>query len=700
MKRYLFLLLAVIASTQAYAEFSLLINNPQFQWQKKTQGFITNPDLVITPRGVYAEMEFTFTINCQNNYNVKDTLEAVLNFELPANSFVHDSWLWLDANTIIQADIMERGRGIAIYEGIVRRRRDPSLLVKTGENSYSLSVFPLTTAYPRQVKIVYSVPFNWLTDRVNIPLPTGILNTSLVKPPLTVHVRNDANYIQPSFTEQAYGSFVTSTSTGLDNLSIPYTAYEEDLTLNYQPVMNNGTLLYTFPTNINEGIYQLVVNPANVLGQAAAKNFVIILDHDNIGINTIYDFDKVKNYVHSLLRNNANPTDSFNIFYVDATNVVRQTSAGWSAADAASVSTAFNSLPNAINSNNKLKYEELLKAALAFCKTKPGNAAQAILISNSTTLNNQTLADTTFNRINAFLGGFTNKVHIINNSAQAQWSGGVTHIGNELFYSKLAITSGGSFYKYTSSVYVNSKYQYTLDVKNILEQTYRQAGTNLSSFGITLPLSGGFIYSMYDVTRLNRFSTSTPYVETGKFVGSIGSGNVDVALLTGSGLVSAQLPLSSVAAGWDHSRKAWNYLYIDEMKGMNGMGSYTVEMIDSSIRNRVLCDLTVFLAIETGDTIYASANELDVEEIKQVSLVTKCYPNPFIDQLTIEFATDVEELIIMDMSGRVVFSHKPGTERKFVWNGRNTAGNQVPAGVYVIKAKTRSSIQTLKVIRQ
>jgi len=710
MKKSLFVLLAILACTGVLAQTSLRINNPDFTWQQQTQGFITSPEVVITPKGVYAQVEFTFKIHCQNNYFPTDSLEAVLDFELPANSFVHNSWLWLDSTTIIQADIVERGRAIQIYEGIVMRKRDPSLLLKTGENQYQLNVFPLTTSYPRKVKIVYSVPFTWLQNKVNVPLPTEILNASLVKPPVTVRVKYDNKYAQPSLSEQPYSNYIISTTTNEETLQIPYLAYENDLTLNYQTNLSGGVMLNTYATGVNEGIYQLVVDPATVLGTTSPKHIVFILDHQNTSLNyDIFTFQQVRKYVQSFLRNNCNSTDSFNIFYTDVTNTIQQTSAGWSAADAANISSAMNSLPNAINSNSIQVYEELIKTALAFCKTKPGNDAQVIMFSNSTSMNTQAKADSSFNRINAFLGGFSNKVHLLNTSYKNNWSNGTTFVGNELFFSKLALASGGNSYKYTGTVYSYPFTYYKLDVKNILRKTYQHMGTNLSSFDISIPLSGGFQHSIYDVTQFNRFCTSAPYVETGRYIGTVGTGNVDVMVMTGNGMVTAQLPLSSVNTASVHSRQAWNHLYIEDLKGQNALGMYTTEIIDSSISNRVLCAYTAFLAVETGDTITSSVNEngpgsggggLDVDDPDKAKATLKCYPNPFTAELTIEFSVDVEELIILDISGRIILSHKPGGDRKFVWNGRNNSGMEVPAGVYLIRARTKTGVETVKVIRK
>ena len=704
MKKFTLTVCAFCAFIFSSYAAGLLINNPQFTWQQKTQGYITEPTMVITPKGVYAQVEFTFRIHCQNSYSPTDSLEAVLDFDLPSNSFIHNSWLWLDDLTIIQADLIDRGRAIQIYEGIVKRRRDPSLLLQTGNNSYRLNVYPLSTGYARKVKIVYSIPFYWLKNRVNIPLPTDILNASSIKPSLTLIVKGNNNFTAPYFSEQAFSSYIIASSGNDQILQIPSTVYQNsDLTLNFQTNLNSGVLLNTYPTDINSGIYQLVVNPEQILGPPTPKSVVFILDHSGTS-GTIYSFAQIKSNLKSYLLNQFSNTDSFNIFYNNTSGVLQQAFPTWVATDSFSVVTALNSLPASINNNNLAKYEDLLKNALMFSKSKPGNSSQVVLISNSSVISSQALADTTFNRLNNYLGGFSNKIQIINNSSYNLWIGTTYVLVNELLYSKLSLASGGNYFKYSGS-----GSSISLDVKNILKDIHLQMGTSLTAYAINLPVNSGFVYSRYDINRLNRFSTSAPYVETGKYYGTMQNGNVDIQLLTPSGAMSGQLPVTNVEQVTSHSRQAWAFHYMNELISLNGNNIYTSEIIDTSMWNRVLCPYTAFLAVETGDTVNISVNEhgpgnggggsTELDEFANNTI--KCYPNPFTTEIAIEFIKPVEELLIMDITGRVIFVYKPAQqEKKFTWNGRNENGAAVPAGIYIIKAKNQNGITTMKVLKQ
>lgn len=64
-------------------------------------------------------------------------------------------------------------------------------------------------------------------------------------------------------------------------------------------------------------------------------------------------------------------------------------------------------------------------------------------------------------------------------------------------------------------------------------------------------------------------------------------------------------------------------------------------------------------------------------KIKPPLVNIKIFPNPFTKSVKIEGCSEVK---IYDISGRLV------TEVKDEWNGRNTEGKEVKAGIYFLKA--------------
>jgi flagellar hook assembly protein FlgD len=82
-------------------------------------------------------------------------------------------------------------------------------------------------------------------------------------------------------------------------------------------------------------------------------------------------------------------------------------------------------------------------------------------------------------------------------------------------------------------------------------------------------------------------------------------------------------------------------------------------------------------------------------------------PNPFINQLTIDFKIAVETHLtirIFDSNGKqvntlVANSFVPGLHQ-LVWNGNDYAGNEVKPGIYVVQLRsTNGSPVSFKIIK-
>ncbi len=336
--------LVFFASYTASAYPSIIINNPQGSGgYPRTMGSVFNCEAEITPKGLYAEVIFTFEVAATSNlYATNDSLEAVLTFDLPANSFIHDSYLWLTPSTVVQADIIGRLSAVAIYEGIVKRRRDPSLLQKTGPNSYSLNVYPLKTNYPRKLQIVYSVPFNWVKGSVNIPLPTDLLAASSQAPPLSLKINTNNSFSAPCFLEANFSSMVTSASANQYLLVVDTATYKKDLNVQYKTNLVNNAFLTTYATSSNEGYYQLAIDPSVLTTAYKPRNLVVMLSHNNGNANsTIASAADIKRHLKTYLLSKFSAVDSFNLFYSNNGAVV-PVFISWTPLDSVSITHAVN----------------------------------------------------------------------------------------------------------------------------------------------------------------------------------------------------------------------------------------------------------------------------------------------------------------------------------------------------------------------
>lgn len=710
MKNLLFsFILCFFTATSVFAQsqFSLTVSNPHFNTSYRTQGNITDPEVTVTPQGAYAQVEMIFTINANSSsYKATDSLEAVMLFELPEGSFIHDSWLWLNETVIIRAAVVEKNRAIAIYESIVKRRRDPSLLLKTGATSYQLSVYPLVTTYPRKVKITYLTPLKWHNDFASIELPTQMFTSSATTPNVRVIVRHNNEFSSPSFLEHDYNHSLITQNPDEDVLILTGNVYTGS-NINLKYTTTPGIKLYTYAKNSTEGVYQLVIPPAS-MGSDKKLSTVFIIDHPET-TNTIHTLTEIKNMLRSSLLSNYNSTDYFNIFYVHNGNII-EAFPSWQQANAGAVHVAINNIPANLTSD-KNKYPDLLKTAINFCATKPGADAQVVILSNNLDYTgNQSAVDAMYNQLKNDVGGkFYNKIHVVNYSTYRTSMSGTLHNANDIWYNKLTLNSGGTLHKFTNGqyTYINGKqkYVYNLNMSAALEMVADNAGTTTSSYAITLGVNNGFAFSTYNLQPVDRLNMARHHVETGRYTGDMPVGTtVELQALVTGQFMYMKDTINTIYTGNENYPSAWSYHFINALVGQNSP-AYAQEIIDSSIRNRVLCEYTAFLALETGDTIGTNSNSnpnwVNIEKIKQADRSLNLFPNPFNNKLTINLPAGTELVEVFDITGRKVYSRVINrSETTLVWNGADNTGNQLPPGVYMITANTGTELYSAKVIKQ
>lgn len=128
----------------------------------------------------------------------------------------------------------------------------------------------------------------------------------------------------------------------------------------------------------------------------------------------------------------------------------------------------------------------------------------------------------------------------------------------------------------------------------------------------------------------------------------------------------------------------------------------TAKILEVSIKARVLCDFTAFLALEPNDTIKFMVNPFDESglftgvkfdefNIKD-SLDIKVFPNPFNSQTTITFTLSEPSQIKLDiynLLGQVVkeiaSEENAAGKKTYHWNGRNSSNETISSGIYFIR---------------
>ena len=86
-------------------------------------------------------------------------LEAHYIFPVPKGATIIDFSMTINGK-LMRGELLEKNRARKIYEGIVRRSRDPGLLEHVGKNIFRVRVFPILPRSTQKIELTY-------TERVN-----------------------------------------------------------------------------------------------------------------------------------------------------------------------------------------------------------------------------------------------------------------------------------------------------------------------------------------------------------------------------------------------------------------------------------------------------------------------------------------------------------------------------------------------------
>lgn len=106
----------------------------------------------------------------------RGTLEGQFFFPLPADASISGFGMWI-GDELVEADIVEKQRARAIYEDILRNRKDPGLLEWSGGNLFKARVFPIFPHSEKRIRIRYTqvLPMQGTTMRYRYALRSDLL---------------------------------------------------------------------------------------------------------------------------------------------------------------------------------------------------------------------------------------------------------------------------------------------------------------------------------------------------------------------------------------------------------------------------------------------------------------------------------------------------------------------------------------------
>lgn len=684
------------------------VGDPRNSWWT-TPGTIEQASLTIRPKGLYLEYRLYLTFSSRGSYwtNPQDTLEVTLDFDLPENAIVNDSWLWI-GNDIIKAKLLDRWTASTIYEDIVKRRRDPSILIKQSATQYELRVFPMAGNQTRKVKINYLMPLTWNKGTVAASLPTEILKGSNFRPSVfPVYTWTNEEWNIPAIAGNADIKFIPKTDVVLGDYQealIPLSIYENNsnLKVSFSAPLLNGIYFSPYQQDtLGDGIYQLAIFPDQFLTTQVNKKTAVLVDYD--ASNTNLTTKELLNSIKSEMLMNMNPKDSFNLIFSNLS--IKRYSNKWIAASHENIETAFNSLNNPLSSYSNLG--SLLSEGIDFVK-KNGNNGKIILISDAHQYGDIKVSNTLVNDLVKLMNPKI-PIHIADYQSinyHYYYNNGQSYIGNDYFYLNLSRMTLGSYH----SVRDNS------NLSDVISGAFKFLGGAINSFDMHTSMKTGFCYSRYSLDGGSNIAyVNDAILQVGKFKGQF------PFLIEISGEYNNEIFSETIEVPGPESinndtiaETIWAGQYIKKLESQNQSNDIINEIIYASLSERILSKYTSFLCLE--DTNYICNNCKDESQITGVESEDlaankdslQVYPNPFVDKVTISLMCSdpdhVKQLSIIDVTGAVIYQFNTGELHQgkniLEWNGTSAKGDRVKPGVYILVYKTSNHSHTIKIIRK
>lgn len=709
MKNY-YILFALIFSINLsnYCQNSLRVGDPQ-KWGTY-QGTIEEAVVSVKPKGTYNEYGLYLTFSSRGTplTTVNDTLEVVLKFQLPEKAIVHDSWLFMK-DWISKGKILDKWTATQIYEDIVDRRKDPSILSKTSATNYELRVFPMAGNETRKVKISYLLPANLSSKGVSSQLPIDLLKTS--NQPLQslgILSWDSETFKNPKLSNKNI-KFISKTDGTHGNYYdafVPLDLLNSDLSINFEHKSDNSNIyLQQFSTDDNDNFYQLFLSSEMFLENEEFKKVLILIDYDQE--NTNLTANEVLNKTKLELLKNLKPKDYFNIMLSNiSTKKFRE---DWVSATEENINLAFTELDNSLASYSNLS--NLLGSSIEYINKDNDQNSQILLISNSDQYTDEVIANDFTNDLVALLEN-NNKINVIDyqeKNFKLFSINGRRYFGNEYIYNNISKITLGSF----NQMYESNSYWYTQYVNSfseVISNAFKNIGGTINALDIYTTLENGYCYNRFNLSKSENISyVSEPILQVGKFDGEFPF-SIDITGEFKGNVFSKKIKINeeNIIKGDSITEKIWAGQYLRNLENTSRSNSIINDIVSASKEFTVLSKYTSFLCLEEKED-YACFDCFDESVLEVNSLNIQddffsFYPNPFIDGLTIEIVLrngeKVKNLKIIDLNGKTIhnFDTSNFTEgkNKIVYK----PNLDLTSGIYIINYATNKNNYNIKLIKK
>lgn len=676
------------------------IDNPAWWGLDNVEAKIDFAEIRLRPVGIFTEVELTLSLYSDSEYYTPGTwLEAILDFSLPVNSIVHDSYLLIE-DSLCRADILDRWSAEATYEEIVGRQRDPSILTKEGDGQYTLRVYPVPAGTPRLVRMHYLLPVTFWESRTLTELPIDLLR-SAGDPyfPVDITVELPPGYYPPRLGLDADNVFLereqlngyqtyhyNALSTQLD--------YTDQLLL--QPVESSSVQLSVSP---EESLFQLAYAPTTRADFDAPVDLVLAINysrHQSVNLDQAQLLDLLEGQLKLHLR----PTDRFNVSY----GYGKQLSADWISADAAGIEAAMNQLRQADLHTNEGDPLNTLTTAINIAQLQ-SERGQIILLNNSPAYSQTWQQGRFLTTLNSLLGNQVVPIHSWDfQDRNLRYDPFQTGLDRQHFaiYRNLSVTTDGFFEENGT---LSSRLSRLL-------QHINRSGTDLELF---VEPENGFGLQHFRINNPGIYaSASQPLSIIGQYTGQASGGFKVHALYLGSDSVSTQsytIDAATITQADTLIREMWYGQLIRTAEGSVGSGWSIADILRLSKQERVLSRYTAFLCLEPGlepctgecgdEGFVVSAESKQAETFELI-----ISPNPFKDRLRLEInwleIPPQATIQLIGIKGDVLkqFSLQPELGGTNVIEWTSETGLPTESGLYWLVLETEKERRAFPVVLQ
>ncbi|MFT4759823.1 MAG: hypothetical protein ACI9XO_002558 [Paraglaciecola sp.] len=581
------------------------------------------------------------------------------------------------------------------------RQTDPSLLFEQ-DSGFQLRIYPLTAEERRKVKITILLPTDWDSDFVNTTLPTNILGLSYEEvPSYRFLVKLNDEWSMPDLVgidNQEFTAINDSEFGDVLELILDEDEYNSNKTIAYEAPFEASIYLNTHE-GADDNFYQVVVNPAEFGIAPSPKKMVFCIDL-NIS-NTTTEIATIWNQIKEVGNTLLTESDSFNVVYHSNSLVVDQLFDTWKAFN----SDNFDELPLITGSTN---VQASLLQSTNFINNN-GEKGDIVLILDSNDLFNKDLANQVLNQVTSALPEEL-AVHVFN-FRQGNGNGFQVYFNLEI-----SNQTGGYYYYLNDSWGINGINQGLANIFNQMEiiTGYEEIYTMLAE---------GICLHRYDLQ--DGYCTSSlhrPIKQVGQFIGNLPF-EIDYTTIVYGEVNSQQLTINetAMATGDTLNEEMWAWSRIQEMESNVSGSAGIAEIVDFSMEHRVLSKYTAFLAVEPS--ILPDEECFGCWEYQDYTVFTEdipvsddlfeiqALPNPFVDKVLINLKmsadTDIQKMkfAIYEQLGRLVgqptiLQRLSAEKLQLTWDGRDGAGNDLPAGTYylsVVSEKGKGNYKLLKI---